>query len=341
MQLTNGAIKVGVQQPPMSPSVVDEFEGVDLETFDLSAFVIPVQNNTSVAKASAKDVKNQEVEKFLSESSELVKLSEQYEVDVVERGHKALYELLASIYDISTRIDQNQHRDKILEAIRSDLKEKRDISVKANTPAIAVMVKFVVRGDKPTISRYTKVLTVAQQENLAPADLPAYIARRGGVTQIQEIESVALAKKSGDKSSKERTALIREFFELMGATSKQDFQFGGDVVIHNEDKDGKAETSSFCVFVAHHVTGDKYKIISANDLGKSYEDNLVKYLGKAMPSDLSVLEHGIRNYKKRITLDPSQPESLRKEMERQLAAPMKFKKQDVIEASATVKEDEK
>jgi hypothetical protein len=40
-------------------------------------------------------------------------------------------------------------------------------------------------------------------------------------------------------------------------------------------------------------------------------------------------------------LDPSQPESLRKEMERQLAAPMKFKKQDVIEASATVKEDEK
>jgi hypothetical protein len=126
----------------------------------------------------------------------------------------------------------------------------------------------------------------------------------------------------------------------MGATSKQDFQFGGDVVIHNEDKEGKAETSSFCVFVAHHVTGDKYKIISANDLGKSYEDNLVKYLGKAMPSDLSVLEHGIRNYKKRITLDPSQPESLRKEMERQLAAPMKYKKQDVIEASATVKEDE-
>ena len=60
-----------------------------------------------------------------------------------------------------------------------------------------------------------------------------------------------------------------------------------------------------------------------------------------MPSDLSVLEHGIRNYKKRITLDPSQPESLRKEMERQLVAPMKFKKQDVIEASATVKEDEK
>ena len=88
------------------------------------------------------------------------------------------------------------------------------------------------------------------------------------------------------------------------------------------------------MFVAHHVTDNKYKIISANDLGKTYEDTLVKYLGKAMPNDLTVLEHGVRNFKKKITLDPSQPESLRREMEKQLAAPMKHKKVEVIEAEA-------
>lgn len=337
MQLTNGAIKTAVQQPPMNPSAVDEYEGVDLETFDLSAFVMPVQSAANIAKASSKDVKNAEVEKIMSDCSELLKLSEQYEVDVVERGHKALYELLASIYDMSLRIEQNQHRDKILEAIRTELKATRNMSVKANTPAAALMVKYVVRSDKPTISRYTKVLSVAQQENLAPADLPAYITRRGGVGQIQEVESIALAKKSGDKSSKERTALIRELFEVMGMSSKVDFQFDGNVVIHNEEKESsteKTEASSFCVFVAHHVTDNKYKIISANDLGKSYEDTLVKYLGKAMPNDLTVLEHGVRNYKKKITMDPSQPESLRREMEKQLAAPMKYKKVEVIEAEA-------
>jgi hypothetical protein len=326
----------------MNPSVVDEYEGVDLETFDLSAFVMPVQSAANIAKASTKDVKNAEVEKFMSDCSELLKLSEQYEVDVVERGHKALYDLLASIYDMSLRIEQNQHRDKILEAIRTDLKENRNIIVKANTPATALMVKYVVRSDKPTISRYTKVLSVAQQENLAPADLPAYITRRGGVGQIQEVESLALAKKSGDKSSKERTALIRELFEVMGMSSKVDFQFDGNVVIHNEEKESstdKSEASSFCVFVAHHVTDNKYKIISANDLGKAYEDGLVKYLGKAMPNDLTVLEYGVRNYKKKISLDPSQPESLRREMEKQLAAPMKHKKVEVIEADATVVDD--
>lgn len=261
-------------------------------------------------------------------------LGEQYEVDVVERGHKALYELLASIYDLSMRIEQNQHKDKILEGIRADLKTNRDMTLKANTPAIAVMVKYVVRSDKGTLSRYTKVLTVAQQENLAPVDLPAYIARRGGVGQIQEIESLAMAKKSGDKGSKERTALIRELFEVMGMASKLDFQFDGNIVSHSEEKESsteKAEPSSFCVLVAHHVSDNKYKIISANDLGRVYEDNLVKYLGKAMPNDLTVLEHGVRNFKKRISLDPSQPESLRREMEKQLAIPMKHKKTEVIE----------
>lgn len=334
MQLTNGAIKSGVKQPPMNHTLVDEFEGVDLDSFDLSAFVMPAQSASNVAKAASKDLKNTEVEKFLSESSDLVKLGEQYEVDVVERGHKALYDLLASIYDLSLRIEQNQHKDKILEAIRTELKDTRDTNLKANTPAVAVMVKYVVRSDKSTLSRYTKVLSVAQQENLAPADLPAYITRRGGVGQIQEIESLAMAKKSGDKSSKERTALIRELFEVMGMASKLDLHFDGNVVSHSEEKEPsneKAQPSSFCVLVAHHVSDNKYKIISANDLGRAYEDNLVKYLGKAMPNDLTVLEHGVRNFKRRISLDPSQPESLRREMEKQLAIPLKHKKTEIIE----------
>jgi hypothetical protein len=119
-----------------------------------------------------------------------------------------------------------------------------------------------------------------------------------------------------------------------------DFEFGGNVVFHGEEKDGKVETSSFCVFVAHHVSGDQYKIISANDLGRSFEDNLVKYLGKAMPSDLMVLEHGVRNYKKQIALDNSQPESIRRKMKEQLAAPLQHTKVEVIEAEATFKEDD-
>ena len=151
------------------------------------------------------------------------------------------------------------------------------------------------------------------------------------MAQAQEIESVALAKKAGDKSTKERTVLLREFFNLMGVTSKNNFQFSGDVIVHTEPKEDEKDASTFCVFVAHHVSGDQYKMISANDLGKSWEDNLVKYLGKGMPNNLYLLERGIRNYKRAIANDPTQPQSLRQDMERQLAIPMKYKQSEVIE----------
>jgi len=331
MQLTNGAIKTSAPAPAlMSQLPVNELEGVDLETFDLSAFV---STGMTRDKSGDKSLMSPEVQKFMKESEDLFKLGEKFDIEVVERGHQALYELLASIYSLALRIEESPQKEKIVEAIRTDLKDNHDIKIQANSTPIAAMVRYVVRADKVNATRYAKVLTVARDENLSVIDLPAYITRRGGVSQAQEVESVALAKKAGDKSTKERTVLIREFFKLMGETSKSNFQFGGDVIVHNEPKENEKETdtSSFCVFVAHHVSGDQYKMISANDLGKSWEDNLVKYLGKGMPSNLYLLERGIRNYKRSISLDPSQPESLRKEMERQLAVPMKYKQNEVIE----------
>ena len=337
MQLTNGALKKSLTPPPLASQLpVDELEGVDLETFDLSAFVV-----TGITKdKSAVETLNPEVESFIKESEALFKLGEKFEVEVVQRGHQSLYELLASIYGLALRIEENPQKDKILEGIRKDLKDNHDISVKSNSTPITVMVKYVIRADKVTASRYTKVLTVARDESVSVVDLPAYITRRGGVTQAQEAESVALAKKTGDKSSKERTVLIREFFKLMGETSKNNFQFAGDVIVHSPPTENDKESSSFCVFVAHHVSGDQYKMISANDLGKGWEDNLVKYLGKSMPSNLFLLERGIRNYKRTIAMDPTQPESLRKEMERQLAIPMKYKQTEVIEMDAPTEDDE-
>jgi len=328
MQLTNGVLKKSLAPPPLTNQLpVDELEGVDLETFDLSAFVATgkTKDNTALATIAP------EVVNFVKESEALFKLGEKFELEVVQRGHQSLYELLASIYGLALRIEESSQKDKILDAIRKDMKDNHAIIVKSNSTPINVMVKYVIRTDKPAATRYAKVLTVAREENISVVDLPPYITRRGGVSQAQEVESVALAKKTGDKSSKERTALIREFFQLMGMTSTSNFQFSGEVNVHSELKENDTETSSFCVFVAHHLSGDQYKMISANDLGRSWEDNLVKYLGKSMPSNLYLLERGIRNYKRSISMDTTHPESLRNEMERQLAIPMKYKQTEVIE----------
>ncbi len=75
-------------------------------------------------------------------------------------------------------------------------------------------------------------------------------------------------------------------------------------------------------------------------MGKSYEDNLVKFLGKNMPSDLHTLERGLRNFKKKLALDNSLSSGERKQLERELAAPLKYKPVDVIEMDMPEKDGE-
>ncbi len=120
-------------------------------------------------------------------------------------------------------------------------------------------------------------------------------------------------------------------------SSKEDFKFNGTVVVHNDEKKTAAETSSSCVFVAHHVSGDDYKLIMANDLSKAYEDNVIKYLSRAMLSDLHAIERGgVRNFKRKLSMDESQPISLREAMQRQLKEPLKHQQVEVIEVEAVV-----
>jgi hypothetical protein len=335
MQLTNGAIKTGSKNPtiPLSPKghIMVKDRDVDLETFDLSDFVFGGKGKKEgEIRPSTKNTKQLEVDKFLAEGAELFKLGEKYEKEVVARGHQALYELLASIYGLALRIENSDQVDKINEAIRKNLKDAHDIKVQKNSSPMATLVRYVIRADKLAASRYGKVLQVARDEDLSAEELPAYITRRGGIAQIQDTESKQLAKTTGEGVSKERLALIREYFELVGIASKEEFTYGGDLIVHNEEKDTKAENSSFCVFIAHYEGGEKYKMVSANDLGKTFENTLIKFIGKNLPSDLHVLERGIRNFKKQLLSDSSLPKGFHEKLNKQLALPMKHKQADVV-----------
>jgi hypothetical protein len=125
--------------------------------------------------------------------------------------------------------------------------------------------------------------------------------------------------------------LMREYFTLVGQASKQSFKYDGAVVAHDTANTDDTKVSEFCVFVAHHVGDDDYKMVTANDLGRSYEDNLLRFIGKDMPNDPYVLERGLRNFKRKLSMDESQPEGFRQEMVRQLAKPMKYRETAVIE----------
>lgn len=335
MQLTNGALKKHLANQAVAlgekGNIVFESEA-DYEELDLSAFMVPATTKKdNQLRPSDSAAKITEAEKFLGESETLYQLGVKYETEVVARGHKALYELLASIYSLALRIEDNVAKEQILDLMRKNLKEKFDIKINKNASPISAVVRFVVRTDKMSASRYSKVLEVARQENLSAEELPAYIARRGGVSQIQDTEAKSIAKKEGSKTSKERLALIREYFELLGYGSKTPLTYDGDLLVFNEEKDTAAETSSFCFFMAHYDGGDQYRIITANDLGKTFEDTIIRFLGKGMPNDLHALERGIRNQKKKLMMDESLPQSVRDTMRKELASPYSYKPNQVIE----------
>lgn len=89
MQMTNGAIRSPNKDtlPSPLPSLEKE-SSVDLDTFDLSAFVIPKSNTKgSGQKSVTQDKTAREISQFIQESDDLFKMGQQYEIEVVARGH--------------------------------------------------------------------------------------------------------------------------------------------------------------------------------------------------------------------------------------------------------------
>jgi hypothetical protein len=263
---------------------------IDLQAFHRNFFVVGDEMQ-SKAKPSDKDKKAAAVEKVVEEGVELGKLHERYNDEYVVRGNKALYDVLASIYAYALRINESALKEKIIERLKKELKEQCGIKTTVNTHWLTTVVKFIVRTDRQTASNYSRVLQVAFDEDLAASDLAAYIERRGGVAQIRETEAAAQAAGKGSEIEKQRTLLVREFYEAMAHKAVASIEAieatrlarkaGGDA---SKEKD--TETSSFCHCIAvYDEVAQTHNIVAAFDFGKTFEDVILKHISKFIKID--------------------------------------------------------
>ena len=272
------------------------------------------------------------------EINQLTELGAKYEQEFIVRGHQALYELLASIYSLALRIESDQNAVSIKGDIRTQLKDTLDIKVQAKANAMQMLVKFIIRTDKMSASRYAKVLDVAYQDGVPPADFPAYVARRGGIANIQDTEAKQVAKKEGGNLDKERLGLIRKYFENERFLSENTFTYSGDTTLFNAEKETSAEQSSFAIFIADYEGNSQYRVISANDFGKTFEDTILRFIGKSFPEDIAVLERGIRQQMQKIARNELLAPELRTNFKRLANEPMKFQASVVIDQEVHSKE---
>jgi hypothetical protein len=73
-----------------------------------------------------------------------------------------------------------------------------------------------------------------------------------------------------------------------------------------------------------------FKILGAHDLGKSFEDVVIKYLTKTAPSSLRVLEASVRNVQKKL-LQGNISSGLREQLKLEVSKPLKYAEQGAIE----------
>lgn len=262
---------------------------IGMQAFNANFFVVGEEQRKS--KPSDKDKKAAAVNKVVDEGTELGKLHERYNEEYIVRGNKALYDVLASIYAYALRINESALKEQIIERLRKELKEQFAIKTTVNTHWLTTVVKFIVRTDRQTASNYSRVLQVAFDEDLAADELAAYIERRGGVAQIRETEAAALAKGKGSEVEKQRTLLLREFFELLAhkAVASIDELEVVQLARKAEGDAGKekdTETGSFCHCLAvYDEAADEHNIVAAFDFGRTFEDVILKHIGKFIAAD--------------------------------------------------------
>lgn len=268
-------------------------------------------NTTGLSlRPSDKKVQDKEVEVVLKAGDALSVKNEMYHKEYVVRGNQALYELLSEIYALALKINMSASKANILEAMRDKLKD-RNMKTQYNTPVMTTVIKYVVGSDRQTAANYSRVLTIAMDENLAPNELAAYISRRGGISQIHSTEVNDAAKKLGEKENKERLDILREYYALNRYVPQASIKFDGTVLQHNFEKQGKAETATFCFFMTvYDEQADEYRVISAHDLGKTYEDALLRMLFKGATNDLNKLRLGLRRFEESLIADIKAPKWL-------------------------------
>jgi len=149
--------------------------------------------------------------------------------------------------------------------------------------------------------------------------LSNYISRRGGIGQIFDTEANSIAQDLGKKVTKERLALMKEYLLLSQWEDPVEFKYDKPIIQHNDHKMTAAENSSFAVFLTDYdPINEVYRVISGHDLGRTYEDCVLRFIIKGATGDIEKIKAGITRYKRKLLDANVLPKGLVEKFSKQL-----------------------
>ena len=116
------------------------------------------------------------VKAVIEEANKLSVQREKFETEELARSNKALYAILAKVYELFNKAVKDGCIKETAKEMRSLLKE-RGVKVQSNTPALTCFVRFVFNSDRKRAYNYASTLMAAvdaeiKSENLAALQNP-------------------------------------------------------------------------------------------------------------------------------------------------------------------------
>ena len=146
-----------------------------------------------------------------------------------KKANEGLYALLADSYDVfNSKFLKGSEGDK--RTLRMDL-EKRlkssGVKVQRNSTTLTMFIRYIFNCDRNRSHGYTYVLKAAISHNVAPADLPMWLANEGGIEEVKR--KMVQSEESKAKIAKLETAKTQITGELQQAltTPLAQFHFDG------------------------------------------------------------------------------------------------------------------
>lgn len=286
-----------------------------------NVFTFRKKELTSLRPSDKAELDN-EIVQVLTACDLLAEKNKKYHEDYVVRGTQALYGLLADIYAMGIKINLSYSKDNILDAMRRKLRD-RGLRTNFNTPLMTTLIKYVVGAERQTAANYSRVLTIAMNENLAASELAEYISRRGGISQIHNAELAENQKKLSKHDAEDRQSLMREFFYWSKFNSKAAINYDTKKILTHQ-LNSSSKSASFYVFLAYKempVAGlkqGKFSILSGHDVGDKFENLLLNLITKDMNLDLNKLREAVNNYQKSLIEKKKIPEHLIKDLSQKI-----------------------
>jgi len=275
-----------MQTPTADASVGTENQLLKSSAVDDLAFGL-LMNRTlggsDSRRPSDKSANELDVEIILSQGKNLTKMNDQYVETYVVRGTKELYALLGAIYSYALQINESPLRDHILQRMREILQDVHEIKTQANTPWLTTVLRFIIPTDRQTAYNYSKVLQVAQEENLAAAELPNYIKERGGIAKITSTKDDAAEKKAVKKHKEDKTLMLRKILLANAKGSETVLQVPEKYVLNTVQGDKKAGTFEYAICVK--TADNERRVVRFVQVPEALEKQLLTVVAESTVSD--------------------------------------------------------